>query len=117
MDLQFIQLAAIFEEESSRPRQRRRNPAASLTTWIRRIVMRRRGNYCPLLEDSLQYQWLEEEPSEQEEDSDLIFLGETARATSSLESSTAASLPGTELTLLDLPVPGDLPDPILPMIV
>jgi hypothetical protein len=118
MDHQFIQLAALFEEEDSRPRQTRRSPAASLSTWLRRIVMRRRGNYRRLLEDSLQYQWLEEEPSGQEEDeSDLIFLGEAAKATSSHESPTSTALPGKELTLLDLPVPGDLPDPILPTIV
>jgi hypothetical protein len=117
MDLQFLQLAAILEEENPRPRQRSRGPVTSLTTWIRRVIMRRRGNYLPLLEESHQYQWLEAELSDTEGDSELIFLTEVARSASSTESSASTPLHCMDLTLLDLPIPDDLPDPILPVIV
>jgi hypothetical protein len=79
--------------------------------------MRRGRNYRPLLEESPQYQWLEAEPSDQEGDSNLFFFSEIARSASSTESSTGTPLHSTNLTLLDLPIPDDLPDPILPVIV
>ena len=81
MDIQFLQLAAIQEEEHAYRRPRRREREAA-STWLRSIWLRLLG-YRRLVEveDDRAYLWVEARAEDEEEETPLFTCGHPGEET------------------------------------